>query len=162
MTYLFAIKSTLLSAFIIFDLFSTSDSTPSPLMGTFSHFTPITEIDDSPIQTNHDSPVAAHQQKQMPVACLKLTKAPRTTEKPICSPLVDTSTSTDNKDHTEATKQTAASDETMPLSSVVAAFPVITDALQVTAPSCKSTSDVSPRQSAYKEPNDHRVHKKAS
>ena len=129
-------------------------------MGPFSRPTPIPEIDDSLIHTNHLDPIPTHHYKAKSVDCLKLANTSLTVEEPICSPLVDTSTSTENGDNTEATKGTTASDETAPLSSTVTVAPITTDALQVAPPGCKSTSDVSPRQSAYKEPNDSRVHKK--
>lgn len=127
-------------------------------MRSIPHLTPTLETRGTPAQTGRKVPAPMYlqhqqeqQKKQLQKECLNGA---------VCSPLADASNSTCDRGSVDAIRPHTGSDEALPLSLVDA--PGATETLQVTIPSCKTTSDVTPRQSAYKEPSDRRVHKKVS
>ncbi|KAL5107412.1 hypothetical protein TcWFU_001925 [Taenia crassiceps] len=144
---------------------SASDLTSSPLMRSISHLTPILGTYETPVQTGYKDLVPMNQQhqqeqqkQQLQQEYLKFVNSKDVTDKAICSPLADASNSTFDRGSVAAVQHHTRSDEAIPLSSLDAQG--ATETLQVTVPSCKTTSDGTPRQSAYKEPSDRRVHKK--
>ncbi|KAL5964287.1 hypothetical protein TSMEX_007992 [Taenia solium] len=144
---------------------STSDLTSSPLTKSIPNPTPILETYETPARTSHKGSVPMHplhqqeqQKQQFQQKCLNFVKSKDAANGVICPPLVDASNSTCGRGSIDAIRPHTGSNQAIPLSTVDA--PGATETLQATIPSCKTTSDVTPRQSAYKEPSDRRVHKK--
>ncbi|VDM33073.1 unnamed protein product [Hydatigera taeniaeformis] len=134
---------------------SSSDLTSPPLR-SISRLTPILETKPCYKISNSTCPQSQQQQGQQNV--FNFEKGKDADNEATCTPIVDASNSTCDRNFADATRPHIGSDEAAPVSSVVAAG--ATETLQVTVPSCKTTSEVTLRQSAYKEPNEHQVHKK--
>ncbi|VDK41492.1 unnamed protein product [Taenia asiatica] len=157
--------SLVLSTAWYFSHFSASDLTSSPLTKSIPNLTPILETYETPAQTSNKGSVPMHprhqqeqQKQQFQQKCLNFVKNKDAANGAVCPPLADASNSICGRGSIDAIRPHTGSNQAIPLSSVDA--PGVTETLQATIPSCKTTSDVTPRQSAYKEPSDHRVHKK--